>query len=171
MKIGQSKEEVLKILQAKPNVSRVSPEPYETVNIDQDSVQDMDRLMEAEAISIRGPRYHTQLEFDNDVVSALSLAPINKGVSFGLTLGQSKKEALSILKVLLRNWHKFRVHNFVPGHPHFALDKLDNEERMKLQKYDYWVFGESDEFSRMELYFRDDKLERMEYMWSPIELP
>lgn len=171
LEISQSKEEILKILQTKPTISTVSPYPYESFNIDQNSVQDIDRLMKAEALDITGPWFNAQLEFDNGVVSSLYLAPVNKGVSFGLTLGQPKEEALSILKVLLRNSQKIRVHNFTPGHPHFDLGTLTSEQRMILLKYDAWVFGESDEFSRMELYFQDGKLERMEYMWSPVEMP
>ena len=169
--IGQTKTEVLESLQTKPNVSIISPQPYESISIDKESINDIDRLMEAEALDFSGPWYNAQLEFNDEVVSTLHLAPFNEGVSFGLTIGQSKKDALLILKIMLRNCQKCSVHNFVPGHLHFSLDKLTSEQRLVLLKYDRWKFSESDEFSHMDLFFRQEKLARMEYWWSPIELP
>lgn len=169
--IGQSKEEVLEILKAKPNVSRVSLRPYKTLVIDKESIAEINHFLTAEAIDITGPFYNAQLEFDKDVVSALYLAPINKGVAFDLALGQSKKKALSIITVLLLNCQKCRAHNFVPGQPHFDLDQLSKEQRSEILSYDSWAFSESDEFSHMELFFKQNTLERMEYLWSPIELP
>jgi hypothetical protein len=176
LEIGMTKLETIEVLQAKNNVQYVRPEVKRIVEVSgkgRKNEQLMESLLSGEGVVVEGrsDNIYIRISFDNDMVNEMHIPPVSKGDDLGIEIGMKKEDVKTILNDAFSIGKIRYAYNYLPNSRWLNLDTLNENEKNSLFVYDTWIFSESDKFSHVTLEFYDDKLERIIYKWTPIELP
>ena len=172
LKIGSSKKQVIDALVKDKNIDSVQPALEEEISIDKSNLSKFSELEKSVGIVLRGPKFNAEILFVNNKVGSVKLAPVNKEESYGIVTGQIKSETLKIIKEIIRTKEKFYAFNVIPDSRWVILNQsLSDDNVSYLSRYDVWAYHENNTRSRTLLVFSDNKLSKVRYSWSPVELP
>ncbi|MBA3582902.1 MAG: hypothetical protein H0W44_10690 [Gammaproteobacteria bacterium] len=176
-KIGMSKMEVLNLLRTNKDISHVSPALEDRVYVASDMFfkeKKLEKLLEKKEISLLSKRStsKTIVVFDESLVSDVfilnSYRAKNEESDFAIKKSMSKSEVKKVILKAFANDELTSVGIYLADtRPRKLVDILDDE----FYERDHWKVGFNSRHAVIEFHFLNDKLERINYSWSPVELP
>lgn len=170
--IGDSKEEVIEKV-SKEGISHIIPTLENQISIGWDQRSSIGEFKECPGVVISGEKgLAITIAFAGDALSEIrsSVAARDYAGRY-FRVGISRSETFEIaLEVFLRDMG-WRMSTYLPTSRWVRLRDLGKEDRDYLLRFDAWGFHGLAEYSRYYVIFKNGRLAKVKYLWSPLESP
>jgi len=177
LEIGMTKKEVLQQLDNNENITSIRPVLAESIGIklpEENKEQYLEKMFNnVQGVGISGyqPIFSMKIIFTKGEVSDIHLAFVNEGEDLGIKIGDDKNKVEKIINANLESGRINIVFNFLPNSASIRINSMGEPEKELLFSYDNWGFTGASEYSFTKLRFVNDRLKKIENLWSPIEMP
>lgn len=169
--IGATAKDVFDVIADQQEVSHILSGRQPLISVDAGSIEKLEELFDSEGVILRMKGTEIRVQFDNNGVASQVWFSDDRKIVPIITLGMRRDEVQVIFANALRENDKLRAYTFDPESYWIDISNATAEEREGLFADAMWMYHENNMRSTTRLYFENEKLQRVEYKWSLIELP
>ena len=172
LKIGATKDQVIRSA-ADAGITDITPGLNYVLEVDKGNVSRLRELYGSEALSLYDNKgFVIELEFNqNEVSSVFASSLVPKQTQDLFFDAQTMEEAFQNIEEIMNGLPELHVRNVLANGQWINLQTIDEKGKAYLTRYDVWSFHGQETYSHYRLKFENDKLARILYHWSPVELP
>jgi hypothetical protein len=170
LSIGMSKTDALTSL-ARQGVDSVQPEVNDLIVVDHSSIHDLNNLLSADGLCIRGDKNALNISFDKKGNSSLAYSSEGSELSQLLIGAHTRKEVFDQLRYMLQNRSNIIVANCVIGSRYIRTKNPLPPDLAYLDRFDSWLYYLPRHYSSATIHFKSGKLESIDYIERTHETP
>jgi len=171
IEIGDSKREVIMKL-AQAEISEVKPSVEKKYVIKQNNIDDLYVLFDSKGVVVElAEKYKIYIEVESNKVSKVYIPPKYRNNIVPIKVGSNNQVLLSFLQKVIKENENAIVYNYLPNTLGVSPVSSSEEQLKYITSFDCWTFFEPNGYSSYKLLFRNNKLDKKDFFYSPFELP
>jgi len=170
LNIGASKVEVIAQLAQKSNIQYVRAEIRNPNIVRSSNIHELEVVFSGRGFIVEGGGIFTSLIIDTEKVIDVR-HHYGENSLFEVKVGDTSKNLEKKIHSFLKLNKNASVYNFIIDSRALSPPEMSKEDFAWLSKYNLWLFSETDAYSQIKLYFKDNKLEKIVHLYTLIELP